>query len=86
MEAERARVNSAVLESKESSLLASTEKLEKTRDDVLFKVKELERVNFLNLLFVSIYSFYRELVETGFSTKLSISSNVIYLNRETLFE
>jgi len=86
MEAERARVNSAVLESKESSLLASTEKLEKTRDDVLFKVKELERVNFLNLLFVSIYSFYRELVETGFSTKLSISSNFIYLSRETLFE
>ncbi len=86
MEAERARVNSAVLESKESSLLASTEKLEKTRDDVLFKVKELERVNFLNLLFVSIYSFYRELVETGFSTKLSISSYFIYLNRETLFE
>jgi hypothetical protein len=44
MEAERARFNSTVLESKESSLLINNDKIEKAKDDLLNRIKELERV------------------------------------------
>lgn len=44
MEAERARFNSSLLETKESMSLTTTDKIEKSKEDLLNKIKDLERV------------------------------------------
>ena len=44
MEAERARYNSTMLETKESISLVINDKIEKSKDDLLSRIKDLERV------------------------------------------
>ena len=44
IEAERARSNAFMNESKESSILAYNDKIEKTKEDLLSKFRDVERV------------------------------------------
>lgn len=47
IEAERARSNAFMNESKESSIIAYNDKIEKTREDLMSKLRDIERVSFL---------------------------------------
>jgi hypothetical protein len=44
MEAERARVNAHLFESKESTLLIANERIERAKEELLSRVKDIERV------------------------------------------
>ena len=45
IETERARVNTVINESRETALIIATDRIEKTKEDILIRIRDVERVN-----------------------------------------
>jgi hypothetical protein len=44
METERTKVNTAINESRETALIVATDRIEKTKEDILNRMRDVERV------------------------------------------
>jgi hypothetical protein len=58
IETERTRLNTAINESRETALIVTNDRIEKTKEDILIRIRDVEKVNISYFLNIYMKNYY----------------------------